>query len=240
MIHQLTFTCIILATLIACDKPEEENEVITVTDIDGNIYQTVTIGNQTWLAENLKVTNYRDGSPISHVTDNAVWGDITTEAYCIPKNNSSNEVDTYGALYNWYALTDSHNIALVGWHVPSDDEWKELEMFLGMSQSEADDEGSRGANEGSKLAGNTDLWCTGYPLGNDTEFGNSGFTALPGGYRHYANGNYYGIGGGAWFWSVNEGNSVSEWSHQVLCAGSGVYRDYSYKSIGYSVRLLKD
>ena len=91
----------------------------TVTDIDGNIYQTVKIGNQWWMAENLKVTHYRNGEAIPNVTDNATWTGLTTGAYC-EYNNDVNNVATYGRLYNWYAVDDSRNIAPAGWHVASD------------------------------------------------------------------------------------------------------------------------
>ncbi len=150
------FIAIIL--VIGCSKQD------TVTDIDGNVYQTIQIGNQVWMAENLKVTHYRDGTSIQYVqnelTEPDVWETLTTGAYCYYDDSQSNQT-TYGNLYNWYAVADSRNIAPEGWHVPTDAEWKELEMALGMSQSEADDAGYRGTNEGSKLAGNAGLWTDG-------------------------------------------------------------------------------
>jgi len=99
----------------------------TVTDIDGNVYQTIKIGDQWWMAENLKVTHYRNSDPIPHVTDGGTWSYLFTGAYCEYDNNPAN-VAIYGRLYNWYAVGDSRNIAPEGWHVPSDDEWKQLEM----------------------------------------------------------------------------------------------------------------
>jgi uncharacterized protein (TIGR02145 family) len=127
--------------------------VPVVTDIDGNVYQTVTIGAQVWMAENLKVTHYRNGDPIPNVTDTAAWEGLSTGAYC-EYDNDINNVATYGRLYNWYAVDDSRGLAPEGWHVPSDDEWKQLEMYLGMSQSEADDYGWRGTDEGGEVKGN--------------------------------------------------------------------------------------
>ncbi len=210
-----------------------------MVDYDGNIYETILIGNQIWMAENLKVTHYRDGTAITHVPDNTAWSNLTTEAYCMYNNNASNEVDTYGALYNWYAVSDAHNIAPAGWHVPTDTEWKELEIALGMSQSEADDTGYRGTNEGSKLAGNADLWSDG-TLENDSEFGTSGFTALPGGYRSYVNGDYYGMGYYGSFWSATEGSSNGAWRRFLHYSDSAVSRNYSDKRNGFAVRLLRD
>ena len=214
-------------------------EYITVTDIDGNVYGTVIIGTQVWMVENLKVTHYRDGTAITNVTDEAEWGALSTEAYCIYNNNASNEGDIYGSLYNWFAVADSRNIAPEGWHVPTDDEWKELEMALGMSQSEADDSGYRGTNEGSKLAGNADLWTDG-SMENDSEFGASGFTALPGGYRHYGNGSFDTIGNHAYFWSAPETDSNYATYRKLKYSNSAIHRGSPAKNYGFSIRLCRD
>jgi hypothetical protein len=101
-----------------------------VVDIDGNAYHTVTIGNQVWMVENLKVTHYRNGDAIPNVTDGTAWLDLTTGAYC-EYDNDVNNVATYGRLYNWYSVNDSRNIAPAGCHVPSDDDWQTLVDYLG-------------------------------------------------------------------------------------------------------------
>ncbi len=101
-----------------------------VTDIDGNVYNTITIGTQTWMTENLKTTRYRNGDTIPNITNLAAWTDSTTGAFCSYDNNQTNAA-TYGFLYNWYAAVDSGNIAPVGWHVPSDEEWDILTTYLG-------------------------------------------------------------------------------------------------------------
>ncbi len=211
----------------------------TVTDIDGNVYETVQIGDQIWMAENLKVTHFRDGTVITNVTDNASWGFLSTEAYCIYNNNASNEVDTYGALYNWFAAVDSHNIAPAGWHVPTDDEWKELEMALGMSQSDADDEQWRGTNEGSKLAGNAGLWDDD-ALENDSEFGSSGFTTIPAGYRYYPDSTFLRMGTGSYFWSVTVTSNSTPWLRGLYTSHSEIYRGGYDKRGGFSIRCVKD
>jgi len=213
----------------------------TVTDIDGNIYNTVQIGNQEWMAENLRVTHYRDGTAITIVTDNTAWSYLSTEAYCINNNNESNEVDTYGALYNWYAVSNSSNIAPEGWHVPTHDDWIELEMYLGMSESDIVPNGSyRGTNEGSKLAGYNDLWMDG-GLETNSEFGSSGFAALPHGYRYHENGGYYGIGYHNYFWSSTEFPSgESAFRRGMSYDNSGIYADAYYKRFGCAVRLVRD
>jgi len=226
--------------LIDCTKE-------TVTDTDGNVYETVKIGDQVWMAENLKVTHYRDGSAITQVTDNTAWSNLSTEAYCIYDSNASNEVDTYGALYNWYAVSDSRNIAPEGWHVPTDAEWKELEMYLGMSQSDVDGVVWRGTNQGSKLAGNARLWHDG-DLDNNSEFGSSDFTALPGGCRNYDG--YYGhndsykvdnpTGFTSLFWTATEFHEHSSWHRKLFSVASYTCRDIIAKRSGLSVRLLRD
>ena len=211
---------------------------LTVTDIDSNVYQTLIIGDQEWMAENLKVTHYRNGDPIPHLTDNGDWTSTSSGAYCVYDNTPSN-ADTYGNLYHWYAVDDSRNIAPEGWHVPTDEEIKELEMYLGMSQSQADDTGYRGSNEGSKLAGNTALWDDG-ALENDPEFGSSGFSFLPGGYRGSYDGGFYYLGGHGYFWSATEFSTYYAWRRYLSYSGTQVYR-YSYgKRSGFSVRCVRD
>ena len=121
-----------------------------------------------------------------------------------------------------------------GWHVPSDDEYKELEIFLGMSESEANDTGWRGTNEGSKLAGNADLWIDG-DLENNSEFGTSGFSAFPAGYRENSNGNYATMGNNIYLWSS------SEYIRMLNCYSSKVIRWNSEDiHMGFSIRCIKD
>ena len=206
------------------------------------------------MAENIKVTKYPDGTNIPIVTDSTAWMSLddydTTDAYCYYNNNVSGEADTYGALYTWAgamgdnAVSSSNNPSGVqgicpnGWHLPSDDEWKELEMELGMSQSEADQSEIRGTNEGSKLASNSSLWNNGI-LENNAEFGSSGFSALPSGCR-WDNGSFFGKENNAYFWSATEASSTHAWSRLLTYYEAGVWRYDTYKSYGFSVRCLKD
>jgi len=194
----------------------------TMTDIDGNVYKTVKIGNQIWMAENLKVTRYRNGDPIPNVTGKTQWKNLKTGAYCNYDNNSSN-AKTYGRLYNWYAVNDSRNIAPAGWHVPTDKEWKQLENYLG---SEA----------GGKLKERGTIH---WKSPNKGATNSSDFTALPGGYRTN-NGPFYVIGLGADFWSATQYNSYYAWYRYLYYYGSDVYRNYYGKRYGFSVRLVRD
>ncbi len=209
----------------------------TVTDIDGNVYQTLVIGDQEWMVENLKVTHYRNGDPIPHVTDSSQWVNLTTGAYCVYDNDPSND-DTYGNLYNWYAVDDARGLAPAGWHVPTDDEIKELEMYLGMTQAQAESTGYRGTNEGSKLAGGYDLWYND-DLRNDPEFDTSGFCFLPGGYR-YGGGYFGGMGGYGYFWSYTVYYSTSAWGRYLCYDLATVTRGANGKRYGFSVRCVRD
>jgi uncharacterized protein (TIGR02145 family) len=220
-----------------------ESEVVSfgyVIDIDGNIYKIVQIGNQIWMAENLKVTHYNDGSEIPTGYSNSEWADLDgteTGAYAVYNDDPSN-TDVYGNLYNWYVVEDERGVCPAGWNVPTDDEIKELEMYLGMSQVEADDADWRGTNEGSKLAGMADLWNDGN-LVNNPEFGTSGLNLLPGGYRN-GNGNYYGMGYNGYFWSSTEGNDYLAWYRLLDYVNSEVSRYLNNKRGGFSVRCIRD
>jgi len=206
----------------------------TVTDYDGNTYFTVKIGEQCWMAQNLKVTHYRNGDPIPNVTDDTEWEDLTTGAYC-DYNNDEGNVATYGRLYNWYAVVDSRNIAPAGWHVPSDDELKQLEMYLGMSQAEADSAGWRGTDEGGKLK---ETGTTHWAPPNTGATNESGFSALPGGYR-VSYGSFGDMGHYAYFWSSTEDSSDGAWYRPLSYSDSQVGR-YLSKRGGFSVRCVKD
>lgn len=195
----------------------------TVTDFDGNVYQTVKIGNQWWMAENLKVTNYRNGVAIPNVTDADTWEYLTSGAYCY-YNNDSNNGTTYGCLYNWYAVIRS-DLAPEGWHVPTEDEWQELEDYL-------TDNGFSGT-EGTALK-STSGW---YNDGNGTN--DFGFNGLPAGFRYW-DGYYYNMGDTAYFWSATEGSSSNAWYRRLTDSHTNFYRAIHYKEHGFSVRCVRD
>jgi len=205
-----------------------------LTDFDSNKYKTVLIGNQIWMAENLKATHYSDGTA------------ITSYAY---DNNASN-VDIYGRLYTWAsAMNNSASSATNpsgvkgacpdGWHIPSDDEWKELEVSIGMSLSVVHNTGYRGTNEGSKLAGNSTLWNNGL-LESNSAFDLLDFKALPGGYRHYSDFGSYLLKEYAFFWSSTEENGTEGYIRRLYYNNSGIYRSGYIKGNSFSVRCVKD
>ena len=211
----------------------------TCIDIDGNVYETVQIDEQLWMAENLKVTHYNNGDEITNLTSESDWTSTYSGAYSDYDNNPSNS-ETYGKLYNWYTVDDSRGLCMEGWHVPSDEEIMELEMFLGMSESEAHSTYWRGTDEGSKLAGNSDLWLLNGALVNNPEFGTSSFTILPTGHRNGTYGTFDYVGSYGPFWSSSEYNSDYAWARRLYYDNSRVYRYYFNRYYGLSIRCLKD
>jgi uncharacterized protein (TIGR02145 family) len=210
-------------------------------DIDGNIYDTITIGDQIWMAENLRVTHYNNGDEIPTGFTDSEWsnlGETETDGLAVYNDDPSN-VETYGNLYNWYAVDDSRVVCPEGWHVPTDDEWMELEMFLGMSYDEAHDYGWRGTNQGSQLAGNSDLWISG-DLEDDSAFGSSGFDALPAGSRIYNSGYYFNMGDQSYFWSSTANGNIHAWYRSINHNSLAEYRGYYDMTNGFSVRCLRD
>lgn len=208
----------------------------TVKDIDGNVYQTVTIGTQVWMVENLKTTKYRNGDPIPNVTDDTEWSNLTTGAQC-NYNNDAAIGNKYGKLYNWYAVSDGRNIAPTGWHVPSDAEWTTLENYvaanLGTSGSVAKALASK-----TDWASSTDAGAVGNDL---TKNNSSGFTALPGGYR-YGYGGFSSIGFNGYWWTSTEGSSDYAWNRNLGCYDPVVGRssNYGYEGRVFSVRCVRD
>lgn len=221
----------------------------TVTDFDGNVYQTIVIGEQEWMVENLRTTHYADGTPLVDGTGvGNIAEDYTTKYYFWHQDDPAN-AETYGALYTWAAVMNGEassdanpsgvqGICPTGWHVPSDEEWKQLEIALGMSRAEADATGWRGTHQGSNLAGNAVLWNDG-PLETHSEFGTSGFMALPGGYRDLY-GAFNHMGNFTRFWSSTEGSNPSyAWYRSLFYHNSGVYRTNYNKDYGLSVRCVR-
>jgi len=203
---------------------------------DGHTYKWVRIGNQIWMAENLRATNYSNGDLIP---DGTGKGDITRESnpkYWFAYDDNLNNVSTYGRLYTWYAITDGRNVCPTGWHVPGDDEWKELEVYLGMAQAKADGTEWRGTNEGDKLKyDDIDYWPT--PILEATN--SSGFSALPSGMRSSEN-TSKSLGNYGYWWSSTEESDKSAWGRGLGHGKSEVYRNSADKSFGFSIKCIWD
>jgi uncharacterized protein (TIGR02145 family) len=209
--------------LFALIKSEAQT---TFTDYDGNVYNTVTIGTQVWIKENLKVTHYGNGEEIPNVTDQGVWDTLTTGAYCNYNNDISN-MNTYGRLYNWHAVVDSRNIAPIGWHVPTYNDFILLFDYLG------------GTNlAGNKLRETGNIHWTANNGGDHNKYAtnSSGFTALPGGFRIVSETFEYMNDFGMW-WSSSES---SPYAYQLYLTISSLSFDSYKKEMGCSVRLVRD
>lgn len=225
--------------LSSCDKDESTPviETGTLTDIDNNSYKIVKIGTKWWMAENLKVSRYNNGDSIIYAAQNApdsIWSNINSGAYCYLDEN-------LGFLYNFQSVSDQRKIAPIGWHIPSDEEWKELEMFLGMGQEDANEVNWRGNNEGNKLkvlGGNTMYWAKSSDIYEIFGTNESGFTALGGACRIF-NGKWGEITHTGFWWtsSLNENEA---WYRSLDYNKSSVFRYYGSKNYGFSIRCVKD
>ncbi len=242
--HLFIFMSFLLFPLILtqCEKtvndpeqiPDRVFETDTLIDIDGNHYLTVMIDGKWWMKENLKVEHYQNGDPIENVLSLSQWGSLTmtTGAWCFNAADYTDESDIYGYLYNWYAVADPRNIAPEGWHVATDQDWKNLEQYVGMSRRESDQAGGRGTDQGKRLM-STDGWYKGE--GSDEV----GFTALPGGQRsawgYYARSGMHGL-----FWTATAIDSSFAWNRYFYSKYDNIYRNSIYKRNGKSVRCVQD
>lgn len=227
----IVLTAVILMSACKKDKTTgNNNDNGTCIDIDGNVYKTVKIGTQVWMAENLKTTRYNDGSAIPTGISNKDWPFTSTGAYGIYNNDPANDA-IYGKLYNWYAV-HTGKLAPAGWHVATQAEWKTLIDYLG----------------GFKVAGaamkDTTSWRYLTPNTNNS----SGFTCLPAGYRAAArnygveDGGYFGITADAGFWSSTEYNVYDGVECGVMwdIMDNASYEVTDHKESGYAVRCVKN
>jgi uncharacterized protein (TIGR02145 family) len=215
-------------------------QVKTVADIEGNIYQYMTIGTQIWMTENLRTTKYRNGDPIPTGLGDAAWTATVSGAYTVYNNDNSND-DIFGKLYNWYAVTDSRHICPAGWHEPSDAEWKTLETYLTTNGYGFGGSGNDIAKSMSATYGWGDSGLSG-SVGNDqTSNNSSGFSALPGGFRHYEGFfDYVKYIGFWWTSSGSESGSDYAWSRYLQNNSTGLNSIQYDKNKGLSVRCIKD
>lgn len=202
-----------------------------ITDRSGNIYQIKTIGEQIWTIKNLETTKFEDGSNIPLIQDDLLWGSMATSAYCTYTG--------YGKLYNYYAVADSRNICPTGWHVPTDTDWKSLELSLGMSQDQSNATGLRGTIEGGKLKYVNKSIYEGWNFPNVGATNSSGFSAFGAGYRS-GEGILANENTSANFWTNSEFDAISAWSRSLNLSNSQIVRLNINKGYGFSVRCIKD
>lgn len=195
----------------------------TIQDVDNNTYNVVRIGTQLWMKENLKTTRFNNGTSIPLVSDNAAWTSLTTSGYCWYDNDISNKAD-YGALYNWFAV-DAGNLCPTGWRVSTDNDWFTLETFLG---------GASPAGGKLKETGTTHWNSPNTGATNET-----GFTALPGGYRH-SDGLFSDMGIYGYWWSSTEYDASNSWNRKIQNSSDKTFRNYFNNKNGMSVRCIKN
>jgi uncharacterized protein (TIGR02145 family) len=198
----------------------------SMIDQEGNVYKTIVIGNQEWMAENLKTSTYRNGDAIMNETDAGQWSVLTTGASCSYDNNSQNDCP-YGKLYNWYAVADPRNVCPTGWHVPNDAEWTVLTNYAG----------------GVEVAGGK-MKSTGiqhWPNPNTDATNETGFSGLPGGIRYYdGTSQFSGIGQSGYWWSSSQFDTHNSWSRNLRSYDGFASWETRVKQSGLSVRCIRD
>jgi uncharacterized protein (TIGR02145 family) len=214
-------------TVIIISNCKKEDEIVfgTVNDIDGNTYKTVTIGSQTWMTENLKVTNFSNGDPIQNVINNNQWANLSTSATCWYDNNESTYGDEYGALYNYYAVADMRNICPTGWQIPTKTDCEILESTLG---------GHNIAGEKLKEMGTTHWYSPNEQCASDE----SNFSARAGGDRS-PEGSFEYLKQTAFFWTSTSESSLNAYWYILSYEVPNFFIDPAYKKYGCSVRCIK-
>jgi uncharacterized protein (TIGR02145 family) len=249
LIYQITIIGILLMLVGSCKKNDEYPSYQTngktsavfnpnltygsLTDQEGNIYKTITIGYQTWMAENLRTTKYKNGENITLVKENDAWINLTEGAYC--NYNNTKNLDTIascGRLYNWFALSDNRNIAPKGWRVPTATDWITLITYLG--------DGDFATGLGTAGGKMKEIGIFHWISPNSDADNSTGFTALPGGYRSFNNGEFRLIGSNGYWWSTTENETIFAFIYQLFYYNKEIYRNIYSKNNGLSVRLIKD
>lgn len=240
-----TYIDALIATLQSQIDVLNNNSSGSVTDQDGNTYDYLTYGVQQWTVENAEMVTYRDGTPIPQVTNLTDWQNSTIGAWCYYNNDP-----TKPRLYNWYAVMGIHDVdpntpnkefAPAGWHVPSKAEWTTLENYLIANGYNYD--GTTTGNKIAKAMSSTMGWfirTNSGAIGNDQSLNNStGFNAFPEGYR--APGiSFSGETGRAVFWSSTENSTNDAWTRRLVSSAIDLNENDDPKSVGYSVRFVRD
>lgn len=238
----------VMAVLYSCSDDDTKPASDTVSDIDGNTYKTVIIGDQEWMAENLRVSKYNNGDAIPAGLSGTDWGSTTSGAYAV-YNNDDDMLEAYGKLYNWFAVDDSRGLCPEGWSVPSDEDWTQLVNYISDQGFPNESDNPNGAANALKSCRQEDS-----PEGGDCDtsehprwnsngthhgFDEFGFSGFPGGVR-YSSGSFYSIGGNGFWWSSSESSSLNAWS-RTMTRLNGIVSRYDYpKGTGFSVRCFKN
>lgn len=208
----------------------------SVVDVDGNVYPTTVIGDKRWMAENLRTGNYSNGDPIPYIPDGTQWASLTSGAWSNYDSDAAYDLQ-YGKLYNWYTVVDPRNVCPAGWHVPSDEDWMDLEQTLGVPISDLDLTGSRGlaSNAGGHMKA-LSLWNSPNAGADDS----SGFSGYPGGLRPYNGGAFGNLAISGYWWSTSEMNAEHGWLRNLSWNNPGIFRGSNFKGTGASIRCVQD
>jgi uncharacterized protein (TIGR02145 family) len=236
---------VLLEKISALQDQIDNAQIGSITDVDGNTYNSLTYGDQVWTVENAEMVTYRDGTSIPEVTDNTAWQNLTTGAWAYFDNDP-----TKPRLYNWFAVMGIHDtdpntpnkeFAPEGWHVPTDAEWTTLENYLIANGYNYDDTTTE--NKIAKAMASTTGWISSTEtgaIGKDQSLNNdSGFNAFPGGYRNN-NGSFNDEGSLAIFWNSTESNANLAWNRYLSYYSSLLFRGNSNERNGFSVRFVRD
>lgn len=208
----------------------------SISDAEGNTYLTIKIGDQEWMAEDLRTKSFNSGLPINNIEDDDEWSMTTEPAYCMYQNNQ----DAIGVLYNYYVIEHFEEIAPVGWHIPSDDEWKELEAYIGMDATDIDALGWRGESEGDALKISQDSLQSWSVTDNTWGTDDYGFGAKGAGSRFFKG--QFGVPGQrqAGFWWTNTASPKFAFFRHLDYKKSGIFRYNGSYNYGFSIRCIKD
>jgi uncharacterized protein (TIGR02145 family) len=218
----LLIAFILIIVAMACSK--KDNAQDPATDIEGNTYKTVRIGDQVWMAENLLTTRLSDGTEIPEVTDAVSWNELTTPGRCWYDNDATANKETYGALYNYHSV-NSGKLCPDGWHIPTRDEWEQLRDFLGDTLT-----------GGGKLKEEGTLhWKT----PNTGAINSLGFNALPSGIRYFE-GSFSSVTFFTSFWSSTEADNNKAWYLSLYYSDAVAFMNRISKNDGFSVRCIKN
>lgn len=224
---------------------EPEGLTEPFVDVDGNEYRTVKIGDQIWMAENLRVTSFPDGSKIPFYSNDNEWkgvGDTDEKVnagYCWYNDDASLK-ESYGALYSYAGALHA---CPEGWHLPTEEDWTRLELELGMTENEVDGSGFRGTSlyVGSQMSGNASLWIEGVLITqSSSNFGSSGLDLIPGGQRNAVSGECSQLGENGYYWVHADHSNGRAYARNVYYNNGGVEKRGNIKSTGHSVRYVKD
>ncbi len=225
----LLFPLVILTLLFNSCKKEVDLSNLqygTVKDFDGTVYSTVIIGNQEWMAENLKTKHFSNGTPILKIEDDTQWKTASSPATCYYNHDSLSNNVNYGRLYNWNTVVSENNVCPDAWHVPSEEEWEELFDNLGGDEQ-----------AGAKMKSlNTTTWMD---PNDEIATNEAQLNVEPGGLRD-ENGKFYNLNYFAYFWTSSESNSEKSWAINLSYVSDGAGQFEGFKSSAYSIRCVKD